>query len=63
MLHCLQWDTLKARQNNFRVILLYKIINKMVDVFPEEQLVLTNSVTRGHSLRYLQLPTKNDAYK
>ena len=63
MLHRLQWDTLEARQNNLRVILLYKIINKMVDIFPEEQLVLTNSVTRGHSLRHLQLPTKTDAYK
>ena len=35
----------------------------MVDIFPEEQLVVTNSVTRGHSLRYLQLLTKTDAYK
>ena len=35
----------------------------MVDIFPEEQLVLTNSVTRGHSLRHLQFPTKTDAYK
>ena len=35
----------------------------MVDIFPEEQLVLINSVTRDHSLRYLQLPTKIDAYK
>ena len=64
MLHQLQWDTLEARRNNLCVILLYKITNKLVDIFPEEQqLVLTNSVTRGHSLRYLQLPTKIDAYK
>ena len=63
MLHRLQWDTLEARQNNFSVILLYKIINQMVDIFPEEQLVVTNSVTRGHSLRYLQHPIKTDAYK
>ena len=34
-----------------------------MDIFPKEQLVFTNSVTRGHSLRYLQLPTKTDAYK
>ena len=63
MLHQLQWDTLEARQNNLCVILLYKIINKLVDIFSEEQLLLTNSVTRGHPLRYLQPPTKIDAYK
>ena len=62
MLHQLQWDTLEARQNSLHVILLYKIINKLVDIFSEEQLLLTNSVTRGHPLRYLQPPTKIDAY-
>ena len=40
---------------NLHVII---IINRMVDIFPEEQLMLTNCITRGHSLRYLQLPTK-----
>ena len=34
-----------------------------MDIFSEEQLLLTNSVTRGHPLRYLQPPTKIDAYK
>ena len=63
MLHQLQWDTLEARQNNLCVILLYKVINKLVDIFSEEQLLLTNSVTRGHPLRSLQPPTKIDAYK
>ena len=29
MLHSLQWDTLEARRNNLRAVLLYKIINKM----------------------------------
>ena len=63
MLHQLQWDTSEARRNNPRVILFYKI-NKLVDIFSEaEQLLLTNSVTRGHPLRYLQPPTKTDAYK
>ena len=64
MLHSLQWDTLEARRNNLRAILLYKIINKMVDLQqPEGLLMLTNSITRGHSLRYLQPPTKIDTYK
>ena len=63
MLHHLKWDTLEARRNNLRVILLYKIINKLVDISPEKQLVLTNSITRGHSQRYLQPSTKTDAYK
>ena len=48
MLHHLKWDTLEARRNNLRVILLYKIFNKLVNISPEKQLVLTN-ITRGHS--------------
>ena len=36
----------------------------MVDIQqPEGLLMLTNSITQGHSLRYLQPPTKIDAYK
>ena len=46
MLHSLQWDTLEARCNNLHAILLYKIINKMVDIQqPEGLLMLTNSIT------------------
>jgi len=63
LLHRLQWDTLEARRNNLRVILLYKIINKIVDIYAEGQLIFANSVTRGHSLKLLQLPTMIDAYK
>ena len=58
MLHHLKRDTLEARRNNLRIMLLHKIINKLVDISLEKQLVLTNSITRGHSQRYLQLLTK-----
>ena len=40
MLHQLQWDSLEARRNNLRVISLYKIINKLVDIFREEHAVI-----------------------
>ena len=46
MLHSLQWNTLEARRNNSHAVLLYKIINKMVDIqLAEGQLLLTNSIT------------------
>ena len=64
LLHSLQWDTLEVRCNNLRAVLLYKIIDKMVDIQqPEGLLMLINSITRGHSLRYLQPLTNIDAYK
>ena len=44
MLHSLQWDTLEARRNKCRVVLLFKIISKLVDILPEEQLLPTNSI-------------------
>ena len=46
MLHHLKWDNLEARRNNLRVILLYKIINNLVDISPEKQLVLTKIVSQ-----------------
>ena len=38
MLHSLKWS-------KYCVVLLFKIINKLVDMQPEEQLLPTNSIT------------------
>ena len=64
MLHHLQWEPLQDRRNNFRAITMYKIVNNLIDCSPPEGcLQLSNSVTRGHPLRFTQLQTNVDSYK
>ena len=42
---------------------MYKIINDMVDNNVQQQFTPSNTITRGHHQRFLQFPTKVDAYK
>ena len=64
MLQHLQWEPLQDRQNNFRAITMYKIVNNLIDISPPEgSMQLSNSVTRGHPLQITQLQTNVDSYK
>jgi len=64
MLQHLQWEQLLHRRDNFCAIIMYKIINNLVDInLPESHLQLTISITRGHPLRLMQLQTNLDCYK
>ena len=64
MLQHLQWEPLQDRRNNFRAITMYKIVNNLIDSSPPEGCrQLSNSVTRGHPLRFTQLQTNVDSYK
>ena len=62
MLNSLQWHTLEKRRNNLRAALMYKIINDMVDINVHQQFRPSNTTTRVHHQRFLQLPTRVDAY-
>ena len=39
-----------------------KIVNDMIDINVQEQLTPNTIITRGHHLRFLQLPTRVDTY-
>ena len=41
---------------------MYKLINDMVDINVHQQFRPSNTTTRGHHQRFLQLPTRVDAY-
>ena len=53
---------MKQRRENLRVIMLFKIINKLVEVSTSDLLHPLKVDTRGHSLRYGQLNTTIDSY-
>ena len=48
---------------DLRASLMYKIINDMVDINVHQQFRPSNTTTRGHHQRFLQLPTRVDAYE
>ena len=64
MLQHLQWEPLQDRRNNVHAITMYKIANNLIDISPTEgSMQLSNSVTRGHPLRFTQLQMNVDSYK
>ena len=56
MLHQLQWDNLEARRNSLTSVPVILLYNKLVDIFSEERLLLTNMqcYKRPPPIRYLQ---------
>ena len=64
MLHQLDLSILAYCGDRARIIFLYTIIHKLVDMTPPESYLRSNSRdTCGHPLKFTQLPTSIDAYK
>ena len=64
MLNKLQWEPLQHRRGKSKVIMLYKIIHREVEI-PIHHLLVTNSrVTRGTQANNIrQISTRVDVYK
>ena len=60
MLDTLKWPTLENRQNAANLIMFYKVLNGHVCVEFHNYLHLNRSSTRGHDLKFMQLPTSID---
>ena len=64
MLHQLDLPMLTYHRDKARIMFLYNIIHKLVDITPSESYLIPNSRDkRGHPLKFTQLPTSIDAYK
>jgi hypothetical protein len=64
MLQQLQWDTLKEGRARSRSIMLYRILNNLVEVPLHQYIQVNTTRTRGscaHNIR--QISTRVDAYK
>jgi hypothetical protein len=64
MLQQLQWDTLEERRARSRSIMLYRILNNLVEVPLHQCIPINTTSTRGscaHNIR--QISTRVDAYK
>ena len=64
MIANLRWNSLHNRQNELRLIMLFKIVHKLVDIDAHDILVLRpfNRVTRGHHLRFFKVSTRVNAF-
>ena len=54
MISILGWPTLESRRNNLRTIMMYTIMNNLVDV-PTDTILSFNLQLRGHTEKLQQL--------
>ena len=62
LLNCLNWPSLKERQRQYRLAVMYRILHKQVDIHWQSFLTKTSSCTRGHSFRLFVPFCKNHVY-
>ncbi len=58
----LGWETLKQRRAKARVVMGYRIVNRLV-CLPDDQLIPSTTKTRGHSKKFRQIGVKTNYYK
>ena len=61
MLNRLSWQPLQIRRSSLKLIMFYKIANKLVDI-PSRHLKETCRCSRKHSQCYQQMQTRIDAF-
>ena len=65
MIANLGWNTLLNRRNELRLIMFFKILHKLVDINLQDIMIPRPSSynTRGHHLRFFQVPTRVNAFQ
>ena len=64
MLHNLGWQSLDSRRQDQRLVLFYKIINRLASVETEDILTPADSRTRkNHSFKFKHLQANCDSYR
>ena len=62
LLNCLNWPTLEERRRQYRLAVMYRILNNQVDIHWQSFLTKTSSCTRDHSCRLFVPFCKNHVY-
>jgi hypothetical protein len=55
MMSQLGWEELRLRRARIKTILLFKIVNNLVDIPPEPFLIPTGAITRGQNISFLDV--------
>ena len=56
ILNRMHWSTLQIRRENLRLIMIYKIVNNLVEIETGNSLIKNDLPTRGHLNRFKHLP-------
>ena len=57
------WDTLQKHRDLARLIMMYRVLHKLVDIPVQPYLTPSTSLTRGHDPRFHQIWTSNTTYQ
>ena len=63
MLQELQWNSLRERRIQARLVMFYKIIHNLVEVDFSSHFYPMETVTIGHQLKFRQFPTRLDSFQ
>ena len=63
MLEHLGWDTLEQRRNQLTLLMLYKIINQLMEIPHYHVLAKASASTRSSTSKYVHLYSRIDSYK
>ena len=63
VLNQLNWLSLDARRQVSRLVMFYKIVHQSVTLALPNEIVLFNTITRGHNMRYRTPFSKADVHK
>ena len=62
MIATLGWPTLEQRRKTFRTIMMYKIVNNLVEIPTDGILIPSELRLRGHAKKFLQPQCRVNAY-
>ena len=63
ILNQLDWPSLAIRRQVSRLVMFYKIVNQYVTLELPNEIVLFNTITRGHNMKYRTPFCRVDVYK
>ena len=63
ILQNLQWKTIKAQHKELRILMLYKIIHRFVELSLPNYIIPAPCCTRRNSTKFIQPMTSIDSYK
>ena len=63
MIQNLGWEELQHRREQCKTIMMYRIVNDLIDIPAENYLIHSGTTTRGHGTRFLVPYCSVNAYK
>ena len=64
MMRAFEWESLQERRQQAKVVMMYRIVNSLVDIPPQDHLHQQGTaVTRGHQSRFMVPYSRTDTHR